>query len=62
MSLDAWRWRLLRLNAGVLHRLRLRLTPAGLLVLCAMTAAGVWGFDTTQSMTFQAFALCAALL
>lgn len=42
--------------------LRHRLTPAGSLILGGLVASGIFGIDTRQSLAFQIFAVCAALL
>lgn len=39
-----------------------RFTSAGLFVLSALTVAGVAGFDTTQSLSYQIFTLLSALI
>jgi uncharacterized protein (DUF58 family) len=41
---------------------RLRLTSAGMLAAGGVIAAGVFSIDTRQTLAFQIFALCAALL
>lgn len=42
--------------------LRHRLTPAGSLILGGLVASGIFGIDTRQSLAFQIFAVCAALM
>jgi len=55
-------YRLLRASSGFQRALRERLTPAGGAILAAAGLAGAAGFDTTQTLTYQAFAFFAALL
>ncbi len=58
--------RLLVLNFRIVHALsrwsRRRFTTAGRLVLGAMLAAGVLGFDTRQNLSYQAFSVLLALV
>lgn len=44
------------------QRLRRRCTPAGLLVLGGLVAAGVFGIDTQRTLAFQIFALLLSVL
>ncbi len=58
--------RLVYKNFKLVYRLsqwiRRRFTPAGLLILSAMVAAGVFGIDTRRTMAFQIFALSLIIL
>lgn len=58
--------RLLFANFRLVHRadraLRRRFTPAGLLLLGGLLAAGIFGANTRQTLAFQVFALAVALL
>ncbi|MDJ0891183.1 MAG: DUF58 domain-containing protein [Gammaproteobacteria bacterium] len=58
--------RLLVLNFRIVHALsrwsRRRFTTAGRLVLGAMLAAGVLGFDTRQNLSYQAFSVLLAVV
>lgn len=44
------------------QRVRRRFTKAGMLLLAGLTASGMFGIDTRQSLTYQFFALLAAML
>ena len=55
-------YRILRAVNRVERLLRERLTPAGWIVLFTAGGAAIAGVDTNQTMTYQAFALLAALL
>ena len=57
-----WSWRGLHALSGLQERLRRRFTPAGRVLLAGTFAAGLFGVDTRQSLSFQAFSLGAALL
>jgi uncharacterized protein (DUF58 family) len=48
--------------SSIRHWIGRRLTPAGRLALGALTASALLGFDTTQSMAYQAFTFLLALL
>ena len=58
--------RLLFLNFRLVYTIsnwgRHRLTPMGLLVLGGLVSAGIFGVDIRQSMAYQVFSLCFALL
>lgn len=58
--------KLLFRNFRFLYRLsqwlRHRLTPGGSLIFGGLIAAGIFGIDTRQSLAFQVFAICAALM
>ena len=55
-------YRTFRLLSSADYWVRRRFTPGGLLVLAALAASAVLGLDTNQTMAFQAFTLCLALL
>ena len=55
-------YRTFRLLSSVDHRVRRRLTGGGHLVLAALAASAVIGLDTNQTMAYQAFTFCLALL
>lgn len=55
-------YRILRAVNRVERLLRERLTPAGWMVLFTAAGAAIAGVDTNQTMTYQTFALLAALL
>ncbi len=59
---DRLRHGLLWANGSVRYWLRRRLTPAGQVVLGALVASAVLGFDTSKSMAYQAFAFLASVL
>ncbi len=44
------------------RRLRFRFTPNGWLVLTVLIASGAFGIDTRQTLAFQIFSICLALL
>jgi uncharacterized protein (DUF58 family) len=55
-------YRLFRSTSSFQYRLGRQLTPAGKLVLAALVAAAVIGFDTSRTVGYQAFTLLTALL
>ncbi|PCI37117.1 MAG: DUF58 domain-containing protein [Elusimicrobia bacterium] len=55
--MDRLRYNTLRIGIAVFERLRLRLTPAGWLILGFWLVAGAMGIDPTQSTAYQAFGL-----
>ncbi len=57
-----WSWRNLWLASSVQERLRRRFTAAGQAVLAASLTAALFGLDTRQTASYQAFALGAGLL
>jgi hypothetical protein len=58
--------RLLYVNFRIVYKVsktgRDRLTPAGMLVFGTLIFAGIFGFDTRQSLSFQIFSIAASLL
>ena len=59
--MERFRYHSIRIGTSAFERLRLRLTPAGWLVLGFWMVAGAMGIDPTQSTAYQAFGLLTAL-
>ena len=55
-------YRIYRMISGARYWVPRRFTPAGLLAMAALFAAGVIGVDMDQTVAFQGFALAACLL
>jgi len=55
-------YRIYRMISGARYWVPRRFTPAGLLAMAALIAAGVIGVDMDQTVAFQGFALAACLL
>ncbi len=55
-------YRTFRLLSSADHWVRRRFTPGGLLLLAALATSAVVGLDTNQTMAYQAFTFCLALL